>query len=132
MSDIPKLNPVTIVRFIGDRKSAVTSTGKTVYRHTKLWMGKEYKWVYCAGFGSHFIYHDPDFDQKAGEWPKGRKFVGRWTPMCSCGSPAAIYGSRAYGDFSSPTTKADSTKAGQMLMCKHMVDYGVHMDGAHD
>jgi hypothetical protein len=132
MSEIPKLNPVTIVKFTGDRKSAVTSTGKTVYRHDKLWMGKEFGWVHCAGFGNHFIYHDPDFNQTTGEWPKGKKFMGRWTPMCTCASPVGIYGFKAYDKFASPTTREDSTKPGQMLMCKHMVDYGVHMDGSHE
>lgn len=135
---LPKLNPNKVVRFTGDRKSGVTSTGKTVYRTDKLWMGKEYGWVSCAQFGSHFIYHDPDFNQQTGEWPldnTGRplpSFIGKWSPLCSCGSPCAVYGTNAYKKYTSPTTKEDSTTAGQLLMCMAVVNYGVHMDGSHD
>jgi hypothetical protein len=130
MSELPKLNPVKIVKFTGDRKSGVTDTGKTVYRQEKLWMGKEYGFVATAQFGSHFIFHDPDFNQQTGEWPRGKKFMGRWSPLCSCGSPAAIYGFRAYQQFSSP--EKNSSHPGQMLLCKSVVDFGHHMDGSHD
>jgi hypothetical protein len=135
---LPKLNPIKVVRFTGDRKSGTTDTGKTVYREDKIYMGKEYGWVHCAQFGSHFIYHDPDFNQKTSEWPmdkNGRvfpKFVGRWTPLCSCGSPCAVYGANAYKQYASPTNKSESTTAGQMIMCMAVVNYGVHMDGSHD
>jgi hypothetical protein len=138
MSDLPKLNPNKVVRFMGDRKSGVTTNGKTVYRSDKLWMGKEYGFVQCAQFSSHFIYHDPDFDQKTGNWPVDkygrtpRQFVGKWTPMCSCGSPCAVYGANAYKQFASPTNRSESTTPGQMLMCIAVVNYGVHMDGSHD
>lgn len=137
-SNLPALHPVTIVRFTGDKKSAVTSTGKTVYRSENLWMGKDYKFVHCANFGSHFIYHDPDFNSRTGNWPMNsdgsspKKYLGRWTPLCTCGSPAAVIGSDDYAQWASPTNKSESTSPGQMLMCISLLNYGVHMDGSHD
>ena len=132
MSELPKLNPVTITKFTGDRKSAVTSTGKTVYRQDKLWMGKQYGFVAVANYGSHFIYSDPDLNQQTGEWPRGKKYVGRFSPMCSCNSPAGIVGSNVYRGSASPTSKEQSTHPGQMIVCLHVANYGIHMDGSHD
>jgi len=132
MNELPKLNPVTIVKFTGDRKSGVTNTGKTVYRRDKIWMGKEYGLVKTAGYGSNFIYVDPDYNEKTGEWPRGKKYVGRWTPMCSCGSPAAIVGAKVYKGDASPTGRQDSTTPGQMIICLSVANYGHHIDGSHD
>jgi hypothetical protein len=132
MSDLPKLNPVTITKFTGDRKSAVTSTGKTVYRQDKLWMGKQFGFVHCAEYSSNFLYHDPDFDQQKGEWPKGKKFVGRFTPLCSCGAFGVVVGATPYSKDRSATDKEESTHPGQMVVCHMHVTTGVHKDGSHD
>jgi hypothetical protein len=130
---LPKLNPIKVVRFTGDRKSGTTNTGKTVYREDKIYMGKEYGFVKTANYGPHFIYRDPDMDEKTGEWPKDPRFTGRWSPMCSCGSPSGIVGSNVYAPDASPTTKNDSTKPGQMLVCIFAAQHGgMHLDGSHD
>jgi len=130
---LPKLNPIKVLKFTGDRKSGVTENGKTVYRRKQIYMGKEYGMVRTADYGSNFIYVDPDMNEKTGEWPKEPRFVGRWSPMCSCGSPAAITGSNVYAHDASPTTKEDSTTAGQMVVCIFSASHGgMHMDGSHD
>jgi hypothetical protein len=137
-NNLPKLNIIKVVRFTGDRKSAVLSDGKAVYRQEKLWMGKDYKFVHCADFGSHFIYHDPDFNSKTGNWPTNndgstpKKYLGRWTPICTCGSPAAVIGSDDYKKWASPTNNIESTTPGQLLMCISLLNYGHHMDNSTD
>lgn len=129
---LKNLHPVKVLKFTGDRKSGTTDTGKTVYRKDKLYMGKEYGTVMAAQYGSHFIFHDPDFNPVTGQWPVGAKFAGRWTPLCSCGSFAVIVGTNQYKGDMSPTTKEDSTTAGQLLVCWHDATYGFHADGSHD
>jgi len=99
-----KLNIVKVTRFTGDRKSAVLASGRTVYRADSLWMGKDWKLVHCVNSGSHFIYHDPDFNQLTGNWPMNRdgsslkKYRGRWTPICTCNSPGLVVGANAYSE----------------------------------
>jgi hypothetical protein len=138
IKSIPKLNIIKVVRFTGDRKSAELANQKLVYRSESLWMGKDWKLVHCVNSGSHFIYHDPDFDQAKGNWPMDRngrvpkKHLGKWTPVCTCGSPGVVVGSNAYKQWASPTTRAESTHPGMMLMCLSVLNFGVHMDGAHD
>lgn len=138
MTQLPKLNIVKVVKFTGDRKSAQLADGKMVYRSENIWMGKEYGLVHCSPTGPHFVYADPDFNVKTGQWPmdsKGRpykKFIGRYTPLCTCGSPAGVVGSNVYKGLASPTSKLDSTTAGQMVVCLAMVQLGHHLDGSHD
>lgn len=134
----PKLNIIKVLRFTGDRKSATLADGKTVYRSESLWMGKQYGLVKCSNTSNHFIYHDPDFNHGTGDWPTQpngkpfKRFVGRWTPICSCGSPAAVVGSGVYRGSSSPTTAVESTHPGQMLVCLALMQYGIHLDGSHE
>jgi hypothetical protein len=129
---LKNLHPVKVLKFTGDRKSGTTDTGKMVHRQKELYMGKEYGTVHCAEYSSNFIYHDPDFNPKTGQWPKGEKFVGRFTPLCSCGSFAVITGANPYREDRLPTNGKESTRAGQMLVCWHDATYGVHADGSHD
>jgi hypothetical protein len=130
---LPKLNPIKVIKFSGDRKSAMTLTGKMVYRKDKLYMGKEYGMVAVAGYGPHFIYTDPDMDEKTGNWPPGEQYVGRFSPMCTCNSPAGIVGANVYAGSASPTGKKDSTTPGQMIVCLFAAQNGgTHMDGSHD
>ena len=121
-----------VLKFTGDRKTGTTDTGKLVYRQDKLYMGKEYGWVHTAEYASHFVFHDPDFNPKTGQWPKGAKYSGRWTPLCSCGSFAVIVGAKPYEKDRLATKKEESTTAGQMLVCWHDATYGFHADGSHD
>lgn len=132
MTDVPPLNLVKVVKFTGDRKSGVTEDGVTVYRQDRFWMGQEYGFVAAAQYGSHFIYRDPHVNPTTLEYPRKRRFVGRMDPMCSCGAPAVIVGSKVYAKDASPTTKEDSTTAGQMLVCWMSAQFGHHVDGSHD
>ena len=135
---LKNLHPVKVVSHSGDRQSGKLEDGRTVRREKKLWIGKNYGMVKCADYSSHFLYHDPDFNQNTGDWPtdkQGRpikKFVGRFTPMCSCGSFAVIVGANVYGGDASPTNKSDSSVAGTMVVCWHHSTYGAHTDGSHD
>lgn len=127
-----------IIKFAGDRQSAQLDDGRTVYREDKLWMGRDWKFVKCPSTGPHFIFHDPDFNPQTGDWPLQPngfpypKYIGRRTPLCTCGSFGVVVGSKAYEPFASPTTRADSTTPGQMLMCLALVQTGKHLDGSHD
>jgi hypothetical protein len=129
---LPKLNPIKVVRFTGDRKSAITSSGKAVYRTDKLWMGRDYGWVHCSGYGSNFLYHDPDMDQQTGEWPKGRKYIGRISPLCSCGAPGVVTGANAYKGDASPTNSKESTTPGMAIVCLSVLNTGKHLNGSTD
>jgi hypothetical protein len=136
--DLPKLNIIKVLKFTGDRKSAELANKKVVYRQESLWMGKDWKFVHCVNSGSHFIYHEPDFDTRTGNWPTDKngnvpkKHLGKWTPICTCNSPAVVVGADAYKQWASPTNSSESTNPGMMLICLSVLNRGVHMDGSHD
>ena len=129
---LKNLHPVKLIRHVGDRKSGELEDHRTVHREERIWMGREYGMVRTADYGNHFIFSDPDFDPKTGEWPRGRQYIGRFTPLCSCGSMAVVVGAAVYREDASPTGNMDSTNPGMMLVCWFHSQYGQHVDGSHD
>jgi hypothetical protein len=125
MSDMDTLkrdfHPVKIIRRSGDLKSAETSDHITVYRKKSFHCGGIYGIVKAAPYDNQFIFEDPGFK-------KG--IIGRSQFMCTCGSWGVIVGSKAYQKDGSPTTKLESTNAGQMLVCWHHMTFGRHGDGS--
>jgi hypothetical protein len=119
-----KYNQFSIIHHYNSPNEAITVDGKTVRRETKLWYA-EYddhqmpyngRFIMCAPDSEHFIYADP-------MW---KLIVGRWHYMCSCSSPAVITGYNAYKQHSSPSS--EGTIKGEMLCCKHFLDFGRHVD----
>jgi len=120
LSYLKGFNPIKVIKIVGDLNKANTLDGTTVYRKESLWMGKRWGIVKCAPYDNHFIFDDPNFS----------KHKGRWTPMCSCGSPAGVVGSNVYKNDASPTTRADSSNPGMMIVCLHHMQFGKHGDGS--
>jgi hypothetical protein len=118
-SPLPPKFSFTILKHRGDLDHAETVEGKKVHRQEKIWF-YDHGWVRCAPYDNHFIYDDP----MAG------KIIGRWTPMCTCGSPAVIVGYNVYKDQASPSTKKESTVPGEMLVCFNHAQFGKHSDGS--
>lgn len=118
MTDLPKFN-FAIIKHRGDLDNATTADGYKVHRQDKLFF-EGHGWVKCAPMDNHFVYDDPAFKKKR----------GRWSPMCTCGSPAGIVGYNAYVDNASPTGKFDSSVPGEMIICLHHAQYGKHADGS--
>ena len=120
MSEIPKAN-FAIIKHRGDLNTCQTADGFTVHRRDKVWVeeadGRNGRFIFCAPDDMHFIFIDP-------VW---KKVIGRWFAMCSCGSPAVITGYKAYEQFGSPTTPAESTTPGEMLICYHYAQTGQHL-----
>jgi hypothetical protein len=135
---LKNLHPLKVLKQYGDRNSGELEDGRIVHREKQIYMGKEYGLVATAQTSSHFIYSDPDLNQETGQWPTDRngnpirKFVGRWSPMCSCGSPAVVTGANVYGNYASPTGRSESTTPGMMIVCYHLMTFGVHADGSHN
>ncbi len=111
----------SVIRTRNDANRAETLDGFIVHREKQLWFNDATgpRFVWCAPYDNHFIYNDPS-DK-----------VGRWTQMCTCGSFAAVVGYKAYRkDASAPTTVAESTEPGEMLVCYKHATTGRHGEGS--
>lgn len=119
MTELPKIN-FTIIKHRGDLTSATTADGEKVYRKDKIYF-EGHGFIKCASYDNHFVFDDP----------MAQKKKGRWTPMCSCGSPAVIVGYNAYIKDSSPTTRDESSIPGELIVCYLHVTTGKHVDGSN-
>ena len=118
MSDLTKFS-FSIIKHRGDLNHAETAEGYKVHRKDRIYF-RDHGWIKCAPYDNHFIYDDPFSYNK----------VGRWSPMCTCGSPAGIVGYNDYIHNASPTSKFDSTIPGELIICLHHAQYGKHADGS--
>lgn len=119
MTDLGKFQ-FAVIKSRGSLDECETADGFIVHRADKLFVEEadgSGRFIFCAPDDDHFIFIDP-------MW---RRIVGRWFAMCSCGSPAVITGYKAYEAFGSPTTRAESTRPGEMLICYHFAQYGQHL-----
>jgi hypothetical protein len=119
MTEVPKFS-FAIIKHRGDLNHAETADGYKVHRQNKVWItepdGMNGRFIHCSPDDVHFIYIDP-------MWTK---IKGRWFAMCSCGSPAVITGYDAYKEYGSPTSKEESTRPGEMLICYQFLLNGKH------
>lgn len=112
----------SIIKHYNSPNSAVTTDGNTVQRTDKIWFGEpDHKFVACAPYDNHFVYDDPEVN-------KGVKY--RWTPMCTCGSPAGIVGYNAYREDASPSSGGIGLTPGELIVCLAHAQYGRHADGS--
>ena len=118
MTEVPKFS-FSIIHHRGDLDNAETADGYKVHREEILYF-PEHGYVKCAPYSNHFLYDDP----------MAKKKRGRWTPMCSCGSPAGIVGYNAYKSDASPTTRKESIVPGEMIICLAHAQTGRHSDGS--
>lgn len=120
----PTLKQVTsfaTIRAFGDKNTATTHDGIKVHRLDSIYF-EGFGLVTCAQYSAHFVY-----EHKSG-------IVGRWSTMCTCGSPAVIV------SYNSPINKLMSkpTDGGFILVCmahtstKDNVGVGKHADGVHE
>lgn len=116
---LPKIK-FAIIHHRGDLDTAVTADGVRVYRQDKIWF-EGHGLVKCASYDNHFVFDDP----------MAKKKKGRWTPMCSCGSPAVIVGYNAYIKDATPTNRNESSIPGELIVCYLHVTSGRHADGSN-
>lgn len=100
-----------IVKHAGMVNTATLDDGTVVYREDKVWIKEYTGFVKCAPTDNHFVFIFPENNPR---W--------KWFSACTCGSPAVILGSTAYGHLGSPE--------GMMIVCHHYVTFGRHADGS--
>ena len=113
---LPHKISFSIIRKHNSANQAKTADGYTVHRSDVIFF--DGRLVKCSPYDNHFVYVDPS------------KKIGRWTTMCSCGSPAVVAGYKAYARDASPTTSAESTVPGEMVVCYIHAITGRHADGS--
>ena len=108
----------SIITHYNSPNEGVTDQGKKVRREDKIYILNH--WVKCAPYDTNFLYADPSIAD----------IVGRWSPMCTCGSQGGIIGYDAYKKDASPSTAKESSIPGEMVVCFHHAKYGKHADGS--
>lgn len=103
-----------VIKHRGQQNEAETLDGAKVYRKDRLILHSyedEFpEGIQCASYDNHFLYLDPSHK------------IGRWNPMCTCGSPAVIVGYDAYSK--------DASKQGALIVCLSHAKVGRHGDGS--
>jgi len=113
------VRPISVVRSLGDLKSAKLWDGTVVTRKDKIWVDAYGTFVKCMPYELHFIY----------EVPKEHR---GWGLMCTCGSIAGVSGAKAYKKLITPSD------TGLMIVCvrhsstKDNTGVGNHADGSHE
>lgn len=114
--------PFAIIKHYNSPDVGVTEDGHTVVKEERLFMPFMGRFVMCAPYDNHFTYHDPEaFDGGT---------IGRYSPMCTCGSPAGVTGYNAYKQDASPSPTTEQTFAGEMVLCLRHGQTGKHADGS--
>jgi hypothetical protein len=108
---MPEGYTFNIIHHRGSPNEATTVDGAKIVRKPSLYFETYGFSVPCAPYEAHFTYIDPNPDHK----------VGRWSPMCTCGSPAGIVGLDAY--------KLDASPQGALVVCLMHAQMGKHSDG---
>jgi len=106
-----------IIKHYNSPNEAVTMDGHKVTRQDKIFFTELGRFVKCAPYDTHFIYDDPEAKKQT---------IGRWTPMCSCGSPAGIVGYNAYRQDASPSSEF---VPGELIVCLSHAQFGRHANG---
>ena len=107
-----------IITHYNSPNEGVTDQGKKVHREDKIFILNH--WVKAAPYDTNFVYTDPSIAD----------IVGRWSPMCTCGSPAGVVGYDAYKADASPSTYKESMIPGEMVVCQLHAQTGHHADGS--
>lgn len=109
----------SIIKHFNSLNDAVTLDGYTVRREEKLFFSQIGRFVLCASYDTHFLYIDPLFIKGV---------VGRWSPMCTCGSAGALVGYNVYKQDASPSG-GSGLVPGELLVCMTHAQTGRHNDG---
>lgn len=103
------MNSPKVIRVYGKARRA-NFQGQTIEREEIIFVPSERGWFRIIDTQDHFCYR------------RTRGTVGS-TLMCTCGSPAAIFGYEAYGQF-------QSTNMGRIICCIYHMNNKQHADGA--
>lgn len=98
----------SIVRFLGDRKHAITDQGRKVERQEKIFVKEYGRYIPMAPYITHFIFEE-----------KRRGFCSF---QCTCGSPGVIVGHQQYKD------DMGATPTGELFICLYHGQTGKHKD----
>lgn len=102
------MNSPKVIRVYGKAKRA-NFMGETIEREEIIFVRSEGGWFRCIDTQDHFVYR------------RTRGTTGS-TLMCTCGSPAGIFGYEAYRRF-------QSTNIGRIVCCVLHMQTGRHADG---
>jgi hypothetical protein len=103
----PKAFPCfNIIHHAGYPMEAYTIEGVKVFREDEIFVPEMQEAIRCAPYDDHFVYEEPTHG------------YGKWSHMCTCGSPAVIVERAAY--------RKDSALTGKMLICYFHRIYGKH------
>lgn len=114
------VHPFSIIKYFNSPNEAVTLDGRKVHREDKIYFHQIGRFVKCAPYDNHFLYHDPMFNTT----------VGRWTPMCTCGAMGWMVGYNAYRQDASPSNGGSGLVPGELLVCSIHAQTGKHADGS--
>lgn len=107
-----KYAPFAAIRHLNSPNAATTIDGIPVTRQEAIILSTWGYPINCAQYDNHFIYDDP----------AARNTKGRWTPMCTCGSFAGVFGYEAY--------RRDASRQGELIVCWHHASFNKHADGS--
>lgn len=99
-----------IIKQFGRPVRARGLDGENIEREDRLFMDSENQWYETLDYDNHFIYKTSRM---------GTSF------LCTCGSPAAVFGYDAYKKYSS------RYKGNFVLGCIAHLNDGAHADGSH-
>lgn len=95
-----------IIHHSGFPMEATTIDGIKVFREDEIFVPEWQETVRCAQYDDHFVYEEPTHG------------YGKWSYMCTCGSPAVIVERAAY--------RHDSALTGKLLICYFHRIFGKH------
>ena len=78
-------------------------------------------YIKVIDYDNHMVGLNPDF-------ARGKK--NAWFGICSCGMPAIVTGYNAYKHGASAATGGKEIAQGELIVCSHHIQYGVHGDGS--
>lgn len=103
-----------IIKVRNTPNKVTLANGQVVYRQKdkppKFFIVEYGAFIYAADYDNQFIFEVPD------------NIVPSPRFMCSCGSVAWEYGSKAYAHLGSPE--------GRILLCQMHLEFGKHADGS--
>lgn len=119
IGNVNKPNDFARIRSFGDKNSAETHDGVKVQRQNYIQV-QGYGEVRTCPYELHFIYED-----KSGK-------LGRWSPMCTCGSIAGVVSYKDVKDLMSPTLGENIVCCIAHTASKQNTGIGTHADGSHE
>lgn len=102
------------IRRHDDANHAITVDGTWISRSREMYLPSHKRAYPCLPTSLHFVFREPNMEGRRGS-----------TIYCTCGSTAAVFDRTAYRRWT-------ETNYGEVIACLHLIQNGVHADGAHE